>query len=282
MRRIAFVVPVFLLIAASLYAQAPHWSTSGCTDEESSAGNAWVNGWGWGQQERVCEVRRTVLPLKGGQINITGKNGGIHILGEDRSDVALVATVTAFASSKAKAEQVESQVKILTDGTIHDEGPFTSGWFFRSGYSVDYTVHVPRHVSAELHTVNGGIDIAQVDGSLRAETTNGGLAFKDVAGDMRGETINGGIKVYLAGDSWHGAGLHAQSVNGGIVLTVPDGYSAHLVTRTVNGGITLKFPVTVRGDLKNHLDATLGKGGATIDLETTNGGVSIAHGDGVD
>lgn len=280
MRRFPFVVFALLLVAASLRAQAPQWSTSGCNSDE--AGNGWGNGWGWGHQERVCQLRRTILPFRGGQINVTGKNGGIHILGEDRNDIALVVIVRAYATSKERAEAVESQVKILTDGGIHDEGPFTSGWFFRSGYSVDYTLHVPRHLAAELHTVNSGIDIRQVEGTFRAETVNGGITLSDTNGDVHADTVNGGIQVNLAGSGWRGAGLYAKSVNGGIVLTVPDRYSGHLVTRTVNGGITVKFPINLQGDLKNHLDTNLGQGGATISLETTNGGVSIAHGNDVD
>jgi hypothetical protein len=35
--------------------------------------------------------------------------------------------------------------------------------------------------------------------------------------------------------------------------------------------------VTVQGSIKNHLDTQIGQGGPTIQVETTNGGVSIDH-----
>ena len=274
MRRFAYTtlcIPT-LLFAASLHAQTLYWSTSSCNGDESNT----KGGWGWSQQEHVCELRRIVLPLKDGHIQVSGTNGGIHVIGEDRNDIELTVLVTAYASSKDKAAQIESQVKILTDGTIHDEGPLSSGWFFHSGYSVDYWLHVPQHISTELQTENGGIDIQNAVGTLHAETTNGGLILKDVSGDVHAHTVNGGIKINLSGDSWQGAGLSAQSVNGGIFVTVPDHYSAHLVSQTVNGGITVHFPITVQGDLRNHLDTNLGQGGSTIHLETVNGGISIS------
>ena len=43
----------------------------------------------------------------------------------------------------------------------------------------------------------------------------------------------------------------------------------------MNGGISLNFPITIQGDIKNHLSTDLGSGGPTIHAETTNGGVQI-------
>lgn len=272
MRHFAFV-PVLLLATASLYAQTPQWSTSGCNGD---VGNT-SNNWGLSHQEHVCELRRTVLPLVDGQVNVTGTDGGIDVIGEDRKDIALEVRITAYASSKDKAEQLARQVKIVTGSTIHDEGPRASGFLFRSGYSCNYRLHVPRQLSAKLHTENGGIDIKNVEGVLHAETANGGLTLKDLAGDVHARTVNGGVQLNLTGEGWHGAGLSAQSVNGGISVTAPAHYSAHLVAKTVNGGVTVDFPVTVQGILKNNLDTNLGQGGPTIHLETVNGGVSISR-----
>lgn len=264
------LVPV-LLLAASLLAQAPHWSTSGCNRDEGNTSN----NWGWSHQERVCELRRTMLPLSGGQISVAGTDGSIDMIGEDRNDIALEVRVTAYASSKSEAEHIERQVKIITNGTIRDEGPRASEWFSRSGYSANYRLRVPRHLSAELHTENGSINIKHVEGVLHAETTNGSLTLKDLAGDVHARTVNGGVTVNLTGDGWHGAGLSARSTNGGVSVTAPDHYSARLVAQTVNGSISVDFPVTVQGTLKTQLDTNLGQGGPTIHLETVNGGVSI-------
>lgn len=149
-----------------------------------------------------------------------------------------------------------------------------SGWSHRS-WSVNYRLHVPRHLAAQLHTQNGGIEISKVEGVINADTTNGGLSLDDLAGEVHATTVNGGLDVRLDGDQWRGSGLFAKSTNGGVSVKAPDHYSAHLVAETVNGGISVGFPVTVQGKIRNRIDTNLGQGGATLEFHTVNGGVSI-------
>jgi hypothetical protein len=268
MRRV-FASAVLLFAVVTLHAQS--WSTGSCNGDEGNTHNSSF----FGHADRACELRRVVLPLVDGQLSVTGTNGGIEVIGEDRTDIGLEARVTAQASSAEDAKSILQQVKIVTTGVIHAEGPDSSGWSHR-GWSVNYRLHVPRHVATNLKTVNGGINLAHLDGDLRAETTNGGLSLSDLAGDVHATTVNGGVTLALSGNRWQGAGLFAESTNGGISATAPDRYSAHLVAETVNGGISVDFPITVQGDIKNHIDTNLGDGGPTIQMKTVSGGVSIA------
>ena len=240
-------------------------------DSKNSGSGSWFS-----RQERVCELRRGTLPLENGRLSISGKNGSIEVVGEDRRDVALEAQVTAQASSREEARAIEEKVQILTAGTIHAEGPQFSG-FGQSHWSVNYRVHVPRHLDVNLHTENGSLSVSSVDGSVQADTTNGALTLQDLAGRVHADTVNGGVQVKLAGDGWHGAGLDARSTNGGVSVLTPVHYSAHLAAYTVNGGVSVAFPVTVQGTIHNHLETNLGRGGATIHLETVNGGISVGR-----
>jgi DUF4097 and DUF4098 domain-containing protein YvlB len=84
--------------------------------------------------------------------------------------------------------------------------------------------------------------------------------------------------VELAGDSWDGGGMDVETTNGGVTMTIPDGYSAELEVGTTNGGIDIDFPVTIQGRLgRRQLRTTLGDGGSTIRAVTTNGGVRVAR-----
>lgn len=204
-------------------------------------------------------------------------NGGIEVTGENRQDVALEARVTAWAPTEAEASHLLSQIMIdTTNGDVHDSGPRPS-FFGHSGYSIDYHLHVPEHIAADLHTTNGGIELTRLTGNLRFETTNGGVNLDQLSGDVEGHTVNGGLNISLAGDRWQGEGLHAGTTNGGVDMRIPDHYSAHLETATVNGGISVDFPVTIQGEIKNHLNTDLGSGGPTIHVQTVNGGISISH-----
>jgi DUF4097 and DUF4098 domain-containing protein YvlB len=249
-------------------AQAGNWHHGDCEDK----GNHWG-------ETHVCQMRRTTFALSAGHLNVETTNGGIDVIGEDRSDVSLEARVTAWAPSESEANDLLSQVVIDTDGgDVRDHGPHAH-FFNHTGYSIDYHLHVPRHLAAELHTMNGGIDLTHVDGNLRFDTTNGGVSLDHVSGAVEGHTVNGGLNVSLDGDRWQGDGLHADTTNGGIDLRVPEHYSAHLETGTVNGGINVNFPITIQGEIKNKLNTDLGSGGPTVHVQTVNGGVTISHND---
>ena len=68
------------------------------------------------------------------------------------------------------------------------------------------------------------------------------------------------------------------------VLARDDGLGGAVVDRsgnghtgTVNGGVDIDFPVTVQGKIGRRITTDLGRGGATIRLMTTNGGVDIRN-----
>jgi DUF4097 and DUF4098 domain-containing protein YvlB len=253
-------------VHAAAQNQTGNWHKDDCDHD----GNHWG-------AAHVCQMRRTTFSLPSGHLSVETMNGGIEVVGEDRSDVELEARVTAWAPSESEANDLLNQIVIDTDnGELHDHGPRTH-FLNRTGYSVDYHLHVPRHLAADLRTENGGIDMTRVEGELHFETTNGGVSLDRVSGDVNGHTVNGGLNVSLDGDHWQGNGLHANTTNGGIDLRVPEHYNAHLETATVNGGINVDFPVTVQGTIKNQLDTDLGNGGSTVHVQTVNGGVNISH-----
>ncbi len=161
---------------------------------------------------------------------MSGKNGGIEVIGEERQDIALEARVITQDTSREEAQALAREVKIVTTGTIHAEGPQMWGLSHRS-WSVNWSLRVPRHVAAELHTVNGGIKVTNVVGVIHVDTTNGGLILDDLGGDVHATTVNGGLDVKLDGNEWHGAGLVAKSTNGGVTCE-----GSRSVFRTPGGG----------------------------------------------
>jgi DUF4097 and DUF4098 domain-containing protein YvlB len=271
MRRFFLASAAFLLPAAFTHtpALAQNFTTAPCQGDNNSH-----SGW-FGHGEQACELRSTVLPVSNGQVNVSGRNGGIEVIGEDRRDIALEAKVTAQGSSHEDAEARLHQIRVLTSGEIHAEGPGESG--DHRGWSVSYKLHVPRHIAANLRTENGGITVADIDGAVKADTTNGGLSLRGLAGTVHAQTTNGGVDVTLAGERWHGDGLFAKSTNGGISVRVPDHFAAHLVASTVNGGLAVGFPLNGQDRPRRSIETDLNGGGPPVRLETTNGGVSIAR-----
>ena len=101
------------------------------------------------------------------------------------------------------------------------------------------------------------------------------MVLKRVGGDVRGSTTNGGLAIVLNGDHWDGESLDVSTTNGGVMMSVPENYSAHLQTGTVNGGVSVDFPVPGQGRINKQISLNLGSGGATVKAMTTNGGVHL-------
>ena len=221
-----------------------------------------------------CEVRDSTLPP--GPLNVdAGQNGGVNVEAWDRNEIRVRAVVRGSARDESRAKSIAGQVQIQSGGgRVHATGPDLDR---REWWSVSYRINVPRRNDLDLSATNGGITIVGVSGNLRFDTTNGGVRLQDVGGRVNGETRNGGLDVRLNGTRWDGEGLDVQTSNGGVTLSIPDGYNAELETRTVNGGLRIDFPITVQGELSSRrgISTTLGSGGPPVRVRTTNGGVKI-------
>jgi hypothetical protein len=222
---------------------------------------------------RACDVREYTVAGNSVDVN-AGKNGGVRVIGGSRAYTLVRARVVATGESQADADALVKQVQVSTQGgKVTAAGPERTG--DRRGWHVSFEVWVPNRADVSARTSNGGISIADVAGTVGFEAVNGGVSLKRVSGDVRGKTVNGGVNVELEGDHWDGAGLDAQTTNGGVSIKVPDGYSCQLAVATVNGGVRSDFPLSLQGRLDRNINVTLGAGGAPIRVATTNGGVHL-------
>lgn len=231
---------------------------------------------GWDRHRaRVCEVREMIVDDGWKTVAVDARaNGGIEVEGWDEDYIRIQAKVSASARDDGDAREILEDVEIeVGRRVIRADGPKLRGR--GRSWSVSYRLMVPRRTNLELQTLNGGIAIRDVEGEIEADATNGGMNLTRLAGDVRVHTTNGGLKVKLDGDGWRGRGLDANTTNGGVELLVPRGYSAELVTGTVNGSLKVDFPVTIKGKIHKRLRATLGDGGPTVRVTTTNGSVKL-------
>jgi hypothetical protein len=244
----------------------------------------------WCRQDRradFCEVREETLRNQS-TVDLDARgNGGVAIRGWDRSDVQMRARVTVWDDSRDAAAQLAKQIQITTSGgVIRADGPRDRrdrrgfrGWNDDRYWSVAYELHVPRKADVRVDATNGGIIVEEVRGRIDAQTVNGGIVLGDVNGDIRGETVNGGLRVELANERWDGPGLDLKTINGGVSLAVPSGFSGELDASTSNGGISVDFPITISGliNSRRQIRGTLGSGGPRIRLSAVNGGISISR-----
>jgi DUF4097 and DUF4098 domain-containing protein YvlB len=245
--------------------------------QQVSSDHEWCRDEGWGREDAgFCEVREFALPASGGVLNVDASpNGGISVEGGARADILVQARVVARARTEGRAQEIAKSVQVSVAGNnVESSGPRLED---REGWHVSYRVYVPTQTSVDLRTVNGGIKISDVEGRIAFKTVNGGVKLARLAGDVQGQTNNGGVDIDLDGAVWRGEGLDVRTQNGGVNLAIPEQYSARLETGTVNGRLRVDFPLTVQGRIDRDIDATLGTGGPSIRVRTTNGGVKITR-----
>ncbi|HUB78528.1 MAG TPA: DUF4097 family beta strand repeat-containing protein [Bryobacteraceae bacterium] len=232
------------------------------------------NGDSGSAQTRHCDIREQTVPSVGSLLVDAGRNGGISVKGAARGDVLVRARVEAAGDTQSAADSMASQVTIdSSGGQVRAVGPESAD---NSWWSVSYEIFVPQNGDLTVKAHNGGITISDVRGTIKFETTNGGVRLRRVAGDVSGETVNGGLQVDLAGAVWDGRQMDVSTRNGGVTVTMPASYSAHVQAETRSGSIQSDFPLTLQGNLKpRQLDFTLGGGGPLIHVATQNGGVRL-------
>jgi hypothetical protein len=238
-----------------------------------SSGDSWN-----GDRVGFKELREMTIPAAGNLTIDGGRNGGINVKGQNRSDILVRACVQTWSTTEEAAKALAAAIRIGTSPAVKADGGGEENW------SVSYEVLVPRSTDLRLTAHNGGISIDSVDGRMEFETTNGGLHLSDIGGDVKGRTTNGGVHVDLSGNSWRGSGMDVITTNGGVHLTLPASYAANIETGTTNGGFhsdiaslnVEKDPNDRHRSRATKISTALNGGGAPIRLITTNGGVHIS------
>jgi beta-lactamase regulating signal transducer with metallopeptidase domain len=224
---------------------------------------------------QYCEVRSIDVSSLTGTVNFRGGyiDGVIFTSrGAPRTPTAR-ALIKAEAVTESDARALASQVTTsLRNGVLQSEGPGGG----RSNYwSVLYEVTLPAGHSVNARTELGQIGLSDFQGDADIAAVNGPLQVFGSAGDIKGRTENGPIFVGLGGATWEGAGLDLQSQNGAIYLSIPAGYSGHLIAGTTNGPMKLAYPVVLKRMDSKRIEADLGSGGPTVRVTTLNGPADI-------
>ncbi len=138
---------------------------------------------------------------------------------------------------------------------------------------VNFTVRVPAGVRFLGKTVNGDVEVRDLEGDVEARTVNGDVEIS-TTGVARASTVNGSIRAAMGAAPREP--IEFNTVNGGITLDVPSEIDADVDARWVNGGLETDMPLTVVGRLsRQRARGRLGAGGPLMELTTVNGSIRI-------
>ena len=233
------------------------------------------------RSEETAQWHKTYQLDPAGRVEIGNVNGKIEVEPSTGNTVDVTALKKARGASPEAAKAALDRATITEDvssGRVRLETKITrsEGIFGGNNLTVEYRVRVPAGAEVKFTTVNGGIEIRGLEGRITAETTNGGVSVRGVKGQLDASTTNGGLDIDLA--QVPEGGVKLDCTNGGIKVRLPRDAKATISASIANGGISAgDLNIDATGEnTRRRLEGRLNGGGPRIQIEGTNGGITLS------
>jgi hypothetical protein len=222
----------------------------------------------------------------GNKVEVIGISADIDASGASGSAVE----VTATGLRGDAHVEVEQHAGGVTFCVVHDglhrtgRGCNTTGHGDRHGrWNEDVEVHVrvPAGVRFAANTVSGDVEVSGLTGDVEAHSVSGDVRVS-TRGSVEAGSVSGDLELTMGRLPDHGS-LEFKTVSGDVDITLPSDAGAELHASTLSGDIDSDFPLEMSG--RNHnrswvqvgqrARATIGGGGARLDVETVSGDISV-------
>lgn len=230
---------------------------------------------------------RTYTVPAGGRFELINVNGRVTAESTDGKEVIVEGRRTAKGRSDEIAKENLAKMEIREEvggSTVRVESrpPRMSGF---GGHEIEWTVKVPKGLTVDLRTVNGGVRMNGLSGEIHAKTTNGGIKGVGLVVDsVEASVVNGGIDMQFAAPLDSTDTVELTTVNGGVTIELPSESKATIAARAVNGGVRVSDELKATQEEESHeferrrrFNGTMNGGGARVNVSVTNGGVRISR-----
>ena len=230
------------------------------------------------------ELRGAVnVNASGGDIKLTALRGPVKLQTQDDD-----ATVTAHSlaggltldgrTGDIDLSDIDGAVTLRGDffGTTHLER-IRGAVHFQSSFTDFTCAGVPGDVNVEGRS---DLDAQRLLGPVTVATTNRNLTLNDVRGSTSITDRNGSVRLTIAGNPQP---IHIANENGSVEVSAPAGAGFSVQAHTQNGNIENDFGLSPQksGDA-TRLSSQVGHGGPLLDLQTTEGDISLLKGNADD
>jgi DUF4097 and DUF4098 domain-containing protein YvlB len=253
------------------------------------------------------------------EVSITTGSGHINVRSGNTNSVVIEGKIKANdnwsswfggggnLSPEERVKRLEANPPIVQNGNTITIGKIEDN-DLRQNVSISYDVTVPASTKLESKTGSGGVEIASLQGPVRAESGSGGIRVSKIANEVHLNTGSGGIqldgaegKVTAHTGSGHirlnnvNGGLDASTGSGGIEaegnatrdwelhtgsggirVRLPQQAGFKLDAHSGSGGVNIHHQLTTQGGFRrNHVEGTVGSGGPMLTLRTGSGGIDV-------
>ena len=155
--------------------------------------------------DRVVEKTFTVHP--GGNLQVSTQSGRIDVQTSNDGKVKVTAREHIHADSDSEADAllakltltIEQQDSGVSAVAKYEDQPWGFHWDSWPPVQVDFLVVVPARYNVDLKTSGGGIEVADLDGTVLARTSGGSVALGHISGDVDARTSGGGMRLAAGG-----------------------------------------------------------------------------------
>ncbi len=199
----------------------------------------------------AADFSQTVVVQPGGQLEIELDSGHLEIETHELDEVHVDAYASGGLLGRARFE-------LSGDGRDAKLEGRTGGWAI--GQRVRVRVRVPHHFSIDADTSGGNVEIAAVDGAVRAHTSGGKIELDGARGNVELRTSGGSIRVTrVVGEleaRTSGGPIRVSETVGEIDVETSGGsidlldVSGAVRARTSGGPISVRFRERPEGELR--------------------------------
>jgi len=235
------------------------------------------------------------FPFKpGGKLILINTNGKITVWAWEKGKLRLRANLRIEAQAREEAKQIAKEaigVDLKDRGVEIVTKRKTRINLWRSLFGkeekqkvrrVDYELALPKRADLDMRTVNGGIEIADIQGRIEVRTTNGRIKISGIAGFVNGRTTNGSIWAELR-EVNHQEPAYLTTTNGSIQVYLSPTIKTDIIASTATGRIHTDLPLELQGNFSGRrIKGKINGGGPLLELHTINGGIEILGVNGIE
>ncbi|HEY3756284.1 MAG TPA: DUF4097 family beta strand repeat-containing protein [Opitutaceae bacterium] len=178
-------------------------------------------------------------PSKPGTVRVTLMHGSVTVHGTDRADVLVRSTVRLASKPRPDGLRVLGSSSGL-DVHQHGNTLVIESTGERSHGEASFEIEMPKQTALAVTTYGGHIDCSNIEGDAEVHSMSGAINLDHLSGGATIEASNGHVH---AGFSHlrDGHPVSIMSLNGEVVLSLPNDAKANLQLRTQNGAILTDY-----------------------------------------
>ena len=197
------------------------------------------------QAESSAQTIKFSDSSKPGTIKISLGRGELTVQGTDTSEV-VVKSDSPAATNKPRQDGMRVLSAASSYALTERDNVITldagKEWGGRGG--ADFHLTVPRNTTIIVQNAWGGeITCTGINGDIEINSMQGEIRLDDVSGGVVVGTMNGEIRANIR-ELNEGKPLSFTSMNGEVVVRVPESAKANVRLRTQNGTVLTDFPET--------------------------------------